>query len=107
MDRYAPEDCPSLAEGSMSGYTQGNVSYVSGESGFGNSSGDEENYKRPESSIRRQDVAMREQKAVNRSKLLVAIFLVLAAWATAVATYLFVQQQERNDFEDQVSNVVA
>jgi len=44
------------------------------------------------------------QKAVNRSKLLVALFLFLAACATAAVTYLFVEQQERNDFEDQVSD---
>ncbi|CAJ1963430.1 unnamed protein product [Cylindrotheca closterium] len=94
-DQYASED------NSRSGQSHGNSTYVS-ESGF-NSSSDEFNLKRKaDSPTRNLDyVAMREHKAVNRSKLLVALFLFLAACATAAATYLFVEQQERNDFEDQ------
>ena len=77
---------------------------IASESGFNSSSEDSNHKRKPGSSIRNHDVAMREQKAVNRSKLLVALFLFLTACATAVVAYLFVEQQERNGFEDQVSD---
>ena len=102
MSRYtSSDDSQSFAEASVSGNTQGNTS------GFGGSSLDDEKYKRPESSTQRNDVAKQEQQAVTRSKLLVAIFLILAACASAAGTYLFVQQQELNDFEDEVSHSFA
>ncbi|CAJ1963434.1 unnamed protein product [Cylindrotheca closterium] len=101
-NRYASEDNGSVAEISASGQTHGNMSATS-ESGI-ESTTEEEDYnqnKKAEVSNQNLDVARREQKAVNRSKLLVALFLFLAACATAAVTYRFVEQQERNDFEGQ------
>ena len=101
---HASEDSRSVEEISTSGQTHGNVSIAS-ESGFNSSTADDYNQKkRVDSSNQNQDVAMREQKALNRSKLFVAFFLLIAACATAAATYRFVEQQEQKDFENQVSD---
>lgn len=102
-DRYGSEDGRSVTEMSSSGQTHGNMSQVS-ESGFGSSADDYNRKRKSDSSIHHQDVAIQEQKAVTRSKLLVALFLFLAACVTGAVTYLYVEQQEQNDFEDQVSN---
>lgn len=100
--RDASEDSRSLDEISISGHTNGNMSYIS-ESGFGSSTNDPADKKnKPGSSIPHQEVAIREQKAVNQSKLLVALFLLLAACVTTTVTYLYLEQQEKIDFEDQV-----
>eukprot|EP00980_Cylindrotheca_fusiformis_P024027 scaffold11398_cov125-Cylindrotheca_fusiformis.AAC.3 len=45
------------------------------------------------------DVANREQKAVNRSKFLVFLTLLLAVSGAATATYLLMEDEERGDFE--------
>lgn len=101
--RDASEDSRSLDEVSISGHTNGNMSYIS-EPGFGSSTNDSDDKKNKlGSSSPHQDVAIREQKAVTQSKLLVALFLLLAACVTAAVTYLYLEQQERIDFEDQVS----
>eukprot|EP00980_Cylindrotheca_fusiformis_P023242 scaffold10272_cov96-Cylindrotheca_fusiformis.AAC.2 len=44
-------------------------------------------------------VANREEKAVTRAKILVFLVLLLAVCGTATATYLLMENQERNDFE--------
>mmetsp|Transcript_15180 Transcript_15180/g.37235 ORF Transcript_15180/g.37235 Transcript_15180/m.37235 type:complete len:1187 (+) Transcript_15180:134-3694(+) len=106
-NRYASDDNRSVAEFSTSGQTQGNMSSYVSESGF-DSSSDGYNHKRKlDSSIRDQDVAKREQKAVNRSKLLVASFLLLAACATVAATYIYIEQRDRNVFEDEFHSLAT
>ena len=97
------EDGRSLEESSAGGQTLGNTSYVS-ESGFDSATDDYNPERKTDASIRHLDIALQEQKAVNRSKLVVALFLFLAACATATVTFLYVEQQERNDFEDLVSD---
>ncbi|CAJ1935113.1 unnamed protein product [Cylindrotheca closterium] len=99
-EQYITEDNNSVTEVSANGQTYGNMS-VASESGFNSSADGYDNRKKSNSSIQEQDVAKHEQQAVNRSKLVVALFLLLAACASAAGTYLFVEQQERKDFEDQ------
>lgn len=101
-DRHGSEDSRSLAE-SAGGQTNGGMSYVA-DTSFGFPGDDDSNTRKPDDSIHHQDVAIQEQKAVTRSKLLVALFLFLAACATAAVTYLYIEQQERDDFEDLVSD---
>lgn len=104
--RYGSDDGRSLADSSAGGQTHGNMSYVS-ESGFDSATDDYNHKRKLESSVHHLGVAMREQKAVNRSKLLVSLFLFLAACATATVTFLYVEQQERNNFEDLVSDLLV
>jgi uncharacterized protein HemX len=50
-------------------------------------------------------IAHQETRAVNRSKSLVYLVLLVAAAAAGTATYVFLSIEEQSDFESEVSNV--
>jgi hypothetical protein len=50
-------------------------------------------------------IGQQETKAVNRSKSLVYLVLLVVAAASGTATYFFLSVEEQDDFEFEVSNV--
>eukprot|EP00980_Cylindrotheca_fusiformis_P005913 scaffold1246_cov134-Cylindrotheca_fusiformis.AAC.5 len=52
-------------------------------------------------------IADREEKAVTRSKFLVFIVLLVAVIGVATATYLLMENEERNDFEDAFAGLAS
>ena len=53
-------------------------------------------------SVPQKDVANGEQNLINKARVLVFVVLVIAVIAVSTGTYLFVTDQERSEFENEV-----
>jgi len=85
------------SEGSEGG-GEGHVDESNSTTSFGTSKGGKQGESTEESST----LAKAETRAVNRSKMLVLAVLFMAATAVGAATYVFAQNSEQKDFQQQV-----